>query len=320
MKITDVEAVILRQPVLDDGIADGSQDDLVVLVHTDEGISGIGETDWRPRRARHDRRPRSHAIANSLGGLPSAATRSTSSACGRDAPRPDLRRPARHALHAISGIDIALLGHQGQGARQADLRADRDAAARSRPRVRSMLMAETIGEARARRGCADQGFTAVKSAGPSPTSTATRARRRPPSRRAARGMTVDRRGAGGADRRQGDLVARGLEELGVFWLEERSSRTSTRRTPSSPTPSTSASRRASRTRRSFRERSSAWHVDLVQPDVAPAASPSCSGSRRSREHGVDRPACLEERHHQGGVVIGTLSCRRAVPGYCVARR
>ena len=30
MKITDVEAIILRQPVLDDGIADGSQDDLVI--------------------------------------------------------------------------------------------------------------------------------------------------------------------------------------------------------------------------------------------------------------------------------------------------
>ena len=67
MKITDVEAVILRQPVLDDGIADGSQDDLVVLVHTDEGITGIGEVDSAPEavRAMIDA-PGSHAIANSL--------------------------------------------------------------------------------------------------------------------------------------------------------------------------------------------------------------------------------------------------------------
>ena len=48
MKITDVEAIILRQPALDDGIADGSQDDLVIKVHTDEGIVGIGEVDSSP--------------------------------------------------------------------------------------------------------------------------------------------------------------------------------------------------------------------------------------------------------------------------------
>ena len=48
MKITAVEAIVLRQPVLDDGIADGSQDDLVIRVHTDEGVVGIGEVDSAP--------------------------------------------------------------------------------------------------------------------------------------------------------------------------------------------------------------------------------------------------------------------------------
>ena len=52
MKITDVEAIVLRQPALDDGIADGSQDDLVILVHTDEGITGIGEVDSAPEAVR----------------------------------------------------------------------------------------------------------------------------------------------------------------------------------------------------------------------------------------------------------------------------
>ena len=37
MRITDVEAIVLRQPGLDESIADGSQDDLVVRVHTDVG-------------------------------------------------------------------------------------------------------------------------------------------------------------------------------------------------------------------------------------------------------------------------------------------
>ena len=84
MKITDVEAIILRQPVLDDGIADGSQDDLVIKIHTDEGITGIGEVDSSPeavhalvtRRARTRSRTRSTACS-------SARIRPTSSGSGR---------------------------------------------------------------------------------------------------------------------------------------------------------------------------------------------------------------------------------------------
>lgn len=48
MKITDVEAIFLWQPALNAGIADSGQDDLVILVHTDEGLTGIGEVDSMP--------------------------------------------------------------------------------------------------------------------------------------------------------------------------------------------------------------------------------------------------------------------------------
>ncbi|MEZ4500234.1 MAG: hypothetical protein R2839_09185, partial [Thermomicrobiales bacterium] len=48
MKITSVEAIILRQPGMDTSIADGSQDALIVRVHTDAGITGIGEVDSQP--------------------------------------------------------------------------------------------------------------------------------------------------------------------------------------------------------------------------------------------------------------------------------
>src|SRR3954468_22197529 len=70
LKITDVEAVVLRQPAVNEGIADGSQDDLVVLVHTDEGITGIGEVDSAPEAvAPLVNASSSHAIANSLRGM-----------------------------------------------------------------------------------------------------------------------------------------------------------------------------------------------------------------------------------------------------------
>src|SRR4051794_2176718 len=42
MKITDVEAIHLRLPQVEE-IADGTQDVLVIRIHTDAGLVGIGE-------------------------------------------------------------------------------------------------------------------------------------------------------------------------------------------------------------------------------------------------------------------------------------
>src|SRR3954464_240066 len=115
LKITDVEAVVLRQPVLDEGIADGSQDDLVILVHTDEGITGIGEVDSAPEAVRAIvTAPGSHAIANSLQGL----------LVGENPLEPERLWDRMYrgliyvgrrgiALHALSGIDIALWDIKG---------------------------------------------------------------------------------------------------------------------------------------------------------------------------------------------------------------
>ena len=56
MRITDVEALLLRQPEVDASRADGSQDGLLIRVHTDEGIVGIGEVDSFLRRQGDHRR------------------------------------------------------------------------------------------------------------------------------------------------------------------------------------------------------------------------------------------------------------------------
>ena len=48
MKITKVEAIPLRIPELDWTRADGIQDDVIVRVHTDAGITGVGEADASP--------------------------------------------------------------------------------------------------------------------------------------------------------------------------------------------------------------------------------------------------------------------------------
>ena len=70
MRITDVEALHLRQPQIDTTVADGSQDALIIRIHTDEGIIGVGEVDSMPPviKAIVDA-PASHKIANGLRSL-----------------------------------------------------------------------------------------------------------------------------------------------------------------------------------------------------------------------------------------------------------
>jgi len=47
MKITNVKAIILKLPEISTA-ADGTQDDLIIVVETDEGITGYGEVDTAP--------------------------------------------------------------------------------------------------------------------------------------------------------------------------------------------------------------------------------------------------------------------------------
>ena len=52
MKITGVECHVLLDPDYDVGATSSAQDDIVVEVHTDEGLSGVGEADVNPWIAR----------------------------------------------------------------------------------------------------------------------------------------------------------------------------------------------------------------------------------------------------------------------------
>jgi len=52
MKITRIDCHLLLVPDVDEGATSSAQDDIVVEIHTDEGISGIGESDVNPWIAR----------------------------------------------------------------------------------------------------------------------------------------------------------------------------------------------------------------------------------------------------------------------------
>ncbi len=48
MKITNIEAIPLRIPTIDAQANDGAQETVIIKVHTDAGITGIGEVDATP--------------------------------------------------------------------------------------------------------------------------------------------------------------------------------------------------------------------------------------------------------------------------------
>jgi L-rhamnonate dehydratase len=297
VKITDVEAIVLRQPALDDGIADGSQDDLVIKVHTDEGIVGIGEVDSAPEavKALVDA-PGSHAIANSLHSL----------LVGEDPL--DIERLWQKmyvgliyigrrgiALHALSGIDIALWDIKGkaEGKPISEL-----LGGAKRDKVRayaSMLMPDTTEEASERvAALCNDGFTAVKLGwGPLGKDPAHDVRLAAAAKEAAGDcdLLIDAGHGYGADAQVAIGVARELEQLGIFWLEE----------PFLPDEYEAyaeladavdirvAAGEQDTTVWGFRELIDRGHVDLIQPDVT-----RCGGitellriGRLARERGVE---------------------------------
>jgi L-alanine-DL-glutamate epimerase-like enolase superfamily enzyme len=68
MRITAVDLHVLLVPDYDAGACSSAQDDLVVEVHTDEGIVGVGETDTNPWVARECVRARgTHCMGLGLG-------------------------------------------------------------------------------------------------------------------------------------------------------------------------------------------------------------------------------------------------------------
>jgi L-rhamnonate dehydratase len=109
MKITNVETIILRQPVIE-MIGDGSQDTVVVLVHTDEGITGIGEVDSSPYIVRQIiEAPASHMICIGLKDLLIGEDPMDVERLWLKMYHQSLYYGRRSAtIHAISGIDIAL--------------------------------------------------------------------------------------------------------------------------------------------------------------------------------------------------------------------
>jgi L-rhamnonate dehydratase len=226
MIITDVEALLLRQPAVDTTIADGSQDALIVRVSTDAGIIGMGEVDSNPTVIKSIiEAPPSHKTACGLRSLLIGQDPSDISGLWRRMYRGSMyygRRGA--AVHAISGVDIALWDIAGQvagmpihellgGARRDQVKA-----------YASTLMPDTPAEVKLVVGKQlDDGFQAVKLGWGSLGQDAERDLELVTAARAALGddrdLMVDI-GKGWADQPDAIDRARKLAALRPYWIEE----------------------------------------------------------------------------------------------------
>ncbi len=227
MIITDVEALLLRQPgAVDTTIADGSQDAVIIRVTTDAGIVGLGEVDSNPTVIKSIiEAPPSHKTACGLRSLLIGEDPADIPRLWQRMYRGSLYYGRRGAVvHAISGIDIALWDIAGQVAGQ-PIHALLGGARRDRVKAyASTLMPETPAEVE--RVIDEQlsvGFQAVKLGWGPLGQDAGRDLELVTAARAALGddrdLMVDM-GKGWADQPDAIALARQMADLNPYWIEE----------------------------------------------------------------------------------------------------
>ena len=331
MKITDVEAIVLRQAVVNEGIADGSQDDLVVRIHTDEGITGIGEVDSSPELVQAlVQAPSSHAVAVSLRDVLIGEDPMDVERLWQKMYRGLIYFGRRGiAIHAISGLDIALWDIKGKALGKPVFEL---LGTPHRDRVRayaSMLMPDTTEEVtEAILALKEQNFTAVKLGwGPLGRDSKQDVALAAAAKEAAGDgveIMIDSGLGYVADAKRAIEVAREYEQIGIYWLEE----------PFEPDEYEAYAELADAVdiRVTAGEQDSTWwgfrelidraHVDLVQPDVT-----RCGGiteTLRIAELAYSQGKETVPHAWKSGIIkAASLHCNAVMPDgiwqeYCVA--
>lgn len=164
MKITEVEAIVLRLPDVTDA-CDGTQDTCLIRIDTDEGITGWGEVDSCPTvvKAVVDA-PLSHQICNGLANVLAGQDPLDLDAC-TDRMDEAVNYYGRVGVgsHAMAGVNLALWDIAGKAADRPVCELLDGPVRRDFRAYCSILFGDTPEETYALgRKFADQGFSAVK--------------------------------------------------------------------------------------------------------------------------------------------------------------
>src|ERR1035438_9963021 len=164
MKITNVEGIILRLPVRQ-AVADGTQDDLLIRIETDEGIVGYGEVDSSPEVGKavidaEMSHGTCHGLREILIGMDPFDIEQIWELMYR---KTNYYGRLGVVIHTMSGVDMALWDILGKASGKPVHKLLGGSFCADVPAYASMLMPETAQEVRESvRRYAEQGFTAVK--------------------------------------------------------------------------------------------------------------------------------------------------------------
>ncbi len=115
MKITDIEAIHLRVEDPNIGLFDGSYDDCVIVIHTDEGLTGLGETEsLAPAIQAIINGPSAHSHARALKEVLVGCDPMDSDLWQRMYDATDYIGRRGLVMHAIGGVDLALWDLRGK--------------------------------------------------------------------------------------------------------------------------------------------------------------------------------------------------------------
>ncbi|HEX5413041.1 MAG TPA: mandelate racemase/muconate lactonizing enzyme family protein [Terriglobia bacterium] len=164
MKIIRVEPIVLRLPCVSEDV-DGTQDDLLIKVETDDGLCGWGEVDSSPEVAKAVvEAPTSHGICHGLRDVLIGTDPFDVEQLWEMMYRQTLYYGRQAvAIHAISGVDMALWDILGKAVGKPVHKLLGGSYRRAARAYASVLMPETPDQAeRMARNHVIQGFTAMK--------------------------------------------------------------------------------------------------------------------------------------------------------------
>jgi L-alanine-DL-glutamate epimerase-like enolase superfamily enzyme len=318
MKITNVEGIILRLPVRQ-AVADGTQDDLLIRVETDEGIVGYGEVDTSPEvgKAVVDAQM-SHGTCYGLREI----------LVGQDPFDIEqiwqlMYRKTNYygrlgvVMHAMSGVDMALWDILGKAAGKPVHKLLGGSYCSDARAYASMLMPESVGEVREAVGrYVAEGFTAVKLGyGPLGTDVRQDVELAEAAKEVAgRDVEVMIDIGHGYTLKMAMQAAREFEDIGIYWMEE----------PFPPEAIEDYQRLADSTslriaageqdvgRWTFRRLIWDAHLDVIQPDISRVGGLTEAKRIAYMAHEANR-LCVPHAFRTGVLVAACLHLIAAIP-------
>lgn len=318
VKITNVEGIILRLPVRQ-AVADGTQDDLLIRIETDEGITGYGEVDTSPEvgKAVIDAEM-SHGTCYGLREI----------LIGRDPFDVEqiwelMYRKTNYygrlgvVVHAMSGVDMALWDILGKAAGKPVHKLLGGSFCNDVRAYASMLMPTTTQEVRESvHRYVHQGFTAVKLGyGPLGRDVRRDVELASAAKEAAgRDVEVMIDIGHGYTLKMAMQAAKALEDLGIYWMEE----------PLPPEDLDGYRRLCDSTslriaageqdvgRWTFRRLIWYAHLDVIQPDISRVGGLTEAKRIAYMAHEANR-LCVPHAFRTGVLVAACLHLIAAVP-------